>query len=72
MAKDSPLMVQIDLESLSTGRQMTTWVEKKHLIRQGDSVKLEGEDAWYKINKVYDDLVVPKDHLGIRGFSNNI
>ena len=66
------LMIQIDLESLTTGRQMTTWVEKKDLIKQGNSVKLEGEDAWLKIVKVYEDLVVPKDQLGVRGFKNNI
>lgn len=68
---ESKLMVQIDLESLGTGRQMTTWVEKKDLIKQGNSVKLDGEDAWLKITKVY-DLVVPKDQLGVRGFKNNI
>ena len=68
----SPLMVQIDIESLGTGRQMTTWVEDKDLIRQDNEVKLDGEDAWFKIVKVYDDIKVPKSQLGVRGFKNNI
>ena len=65
-------MIQIELESLTTGRHMTTWVEKADLIKQGNQVRLKDEDAWLKIVKVYDDLVVPKDQLGVRGFKNNI
>jgi len=68
----SPLMVQIDLESITTGRQMTTWVEQDDLIKQGNQVKLKNEDAWLKIVKVYEDVIVPKDQLGVRGFKNNI
>ena len=68
----NPLMVQIDLESLGTGRQMTTWVEDRDLVREGNRVRLDGEDAWMKIVKVYDDIKVPKSQLGVRGFKNNI
>lgn len=70
MAK-STAMVQVDLESRTSGRQMTTWVEKKDLIVEGSRVRLDGDEEWLKIIKVY-DLEVPKDQLGLRGFSNNI
>ncbi len=71
MAKEK-MMIQIDLESTDGKRILTTWVENNTLITEGRNVKLEDEDDWMKITKVYKDLVVPKSQLGVRGFKNNI
>lgn len=66
----SPLMIQIEVVG-NDNEQMTTWVEKESGAYVGAKVFLKEPKKWYTVTKVY-EIEVPKDHLGVRGFKNNI
>lgn len=67
MAKDK-LVTQVDL--VSAGRQMTTWLDNDARIRVGVVISLKGEDdTRWKIVKVYETRTAAD--IDKRGWDNN-